>query len=68
MRERFDCCEHCTLRILLEDITSTTIIMTQCIHNFVPYLRQLVFAAILWVKLSEMFITLLSLEYASSAS
>jgi len=35
-------------------------------RNFVPYLCQLVFAAILWVKLSEMFVTLLSLKYAFS--
>ena len=33
-------------------------------RNFVPYLCQLVFAAILWVKLSEVFVTLLSLKYA----
>ena len=30
-------------------------------RNFVPYLCQLVLAAILWVKLLEMFVTLLSL-------
>jgi len=32
----------------------------------VPYLCQLVFAAILWVKLVEMFVTLMSLIYALS--
>ena len=31
-------------------------------RNFVPYLCQLVFAAILWVKLLQMFVTLLSLN------
>ena len=31
-------------------------------RNFVPYLCQLVFAAFLWVKLLEMFVTLLSLN------
>jgi len=37
--------------------------------SFTPFrARQLVFAAILWVKLLEMFVTLLSLKYASSAS
>jgi len=35
-------------------------------RNVVPYLCQLVFATILWVKLLEMFVTLLSLEYALS--
>ena len=35
-------------------------------HNFVPYLCQLVFATILWVKLLEMFVTMLSLKYAFS--
>ena len=34
--------------------------------SFVPYLCQLVFAAILWVKLLEMFVTVLSLKYAFS--
>jgi len=34
--------------------------------NFVPYLCYLVFAAILWVKLLEMFVNLLSLKYALS--
>jgi len=33
-------------------------------RNFVPYLCQLVFAAILWVKLSEMFVTVTSLKHA----
>jgi len=33
-------------------------------RNFVPYLCQLVFAAILWVKLWEMFVTVISLKYA----
>jgi len=42
-----------------------------CIHrvtvrNFVTYLCQLVFAAILWIKLLEMFVTLLSLKYGLS--
>jgi len=36
-------------------------------RNFVPYLCQLVSAAILWVKLLEMFLTLMSLKYALSA-
>ena len=36
-------------------------------RNFVPYLCQLVSAAILWVKLSEMFATLMSFKYALSA-
>jgi len=35
-------------------------------HNFVPYLCQLVLAAILWVKLLEMLVTLLSFKYALS--
>ena len=35
-------------------------------RNFVPYLCRLVFAAILWVKLLEMSVTLLSLVYALS--
>jgi len=34
--------------------------------NVVPYLCQLVLAAILWVKLLEMFLTLISLKYALS--
>ena len=33
-------------------------------RNFVPYLCQLVFAAILWVKLREMFVTVIVLKYA----
>ena len=37
-------------------------------RNFDPYLCQLVFAAILWVKLSEMFATVISLKYAFLAS
>ena len=37
----------------------------QC-RFLVPYLCQLVVAAILWVKLSEIFVTLLSLKYALS--
>ena len=36
-------------------------------RNFVPYLCQLVLAAILWVELLEMFVTLMSLKYALSA-
>ena len=32
-------------------------------RSFVPYLCQLVFAAILWVKPVEMFVTLMSLKY-----
>ena len=36
-------------------------------RHFVPYVRQLVSAAILWVKLLEMFVTLVSLKYALSA-
>jgi len=36
------------------------------VANFVPYLCVLVFVAILWVKLLEMFVTLLSLKYALS--
>ena len=35
--------------------------------NFVPYLCQLVSDAILWVKLIEMFVTLMTLKYALSA-
>jgi len=31
-------------------------------RNFVPYLCQLVFAAIVWVKLSEIFVTVTSLN------
>jgi len=37
-------------------------------RNFNSYLCQLVFAAILWVKLSEMFATVISLKYALLAS
>jgi len=33
-------------------------------HRFVPYLCQLVFAAILWVKLLLMFLTVIPLKYA----
>ena len=36
------------------------------VANFVPHLCQLVFVAILWVKLLEMFVTLLSLKYTLS--
>jgi len=36
-------------------------------YSFVPYLCQLVFAAILWVELLEMFVTAMSLKYALSA-
>ena len=35
-------------------------------RSFVPYLYQLVFATILWVKLLEMFVTMLSPKYAFS--
>jgi len=35
-------------------------------RNFVPYLCQLVFAAILWVKLLEMFVAMMSFKYALS--
>ena len=37
-------------------------------RNFVPYLCRLDFAAILWVKLSEMFVTVMSLKHASLVS
>jgi len=43
-----------------------TVIHRVKVTYFVPYLCQLVFAAILWVKLLEMFVTLLSLKYALS--
>jgi len=33
-------------------------------RNFVPYLCRLIFRAILWVKLAEMFATVISLKYA----
>jgi len=36
------------------------------VTNFFPYLCQPVFAAILWEKLLQMFVTLLSLKYAFS--
>ena len=35
-------------------------------RNFVTYLCQLVFAAILWVKLLEMFVTLMKRKYPLS--
>jgi len=35
-------------------------------RNFVTYLRQMGFAAILWVKLLEMFVMLMSLKYCMS--
>ena len=48
-----------------------TSVLNTCIigwqwRDFVPYLCQLVFAAILWVKLLHMLVTLLSLKYALS--
>jgi len=33
-------------------------------RNFVPYLRQLIFVAILYVKLLEMFVTVIALKHA----
>jgi len=40
---------------------------TQGDSDVVPYLCQLLSAAILWVKLREMFATLMSLKYSLSA-
>ena len=34
------------------------------LHNFVPYLCHLIFAAILYVKLWEMFVAVIALKYA----
>ena len=43
-------------------VPSTTTLIVNC--NFIHYLCHLVFAAILCVKLLEMFITLMSLKHA----
>ena len=60
--------------IILSAWTASVLPMQRLLHtvspwqwrNFVPYLCQLVFAAILWVKLLEMFIMLMLLEYVLS--
>jgi len=57
-----------TITIFLNPWMSAMVYIGWQWRSFATYLCQLVFAATLWVKLSEMFVTVISLKYALLAS